>query len=202
MYWRYRARRRLQTLMTLPRPAGFRAPFGPAHEDPEDVMTESQDPGRRWLLGSFEDTRDAAVRVAGLAQRGLAILTPDLEPGIYDSEAFLEITKKLVLSKRYARVRVLISDPARTVRNGNRLVALGRRLNTYIEFRNVHPDFRDERAAFLLADDRALVYRADSSRWEGIADIDEAAIARRYLEQFEAIWAASETAKEIRQLRI
>ncbi|MCC5794820.1 MAG: hypothetical protein JJT85_08810 [Chromatiales bacterium] len=188
--------------MTLPRTAGFRAPFGPLHEDPDPAPTGSDDPGRRWLLGSYEDTRDAAVRVAGLARRGLAILTPDLEPGIYDSEAFLEITKKLVLSKRYARVRVLISDPARTVRNGNRLVALGRRLNTYIEFRNVDGEHRDERSAFLLADDRALLYRADARSWEGIADIADGTIARRYLERFEEIWSASETAKEIRQLRI
>ena len=61
-------------------------------------------------------------------------------------------------AKRFARVRVLISDPPRTARNGNRLVGLGRRLDTYIEFRNVHEDYREHREAFLLADDIALLW--------------------------------------------
>ena len=137
-----------------------------------------------------------------VAQRGLAILTPDLEPGVYDHERFLEIVKRLVLAKRFARVRVLISEPQRTIRLGNRLVGLGRRLNTYIEFRNVHEDYREHREAFLLADDVALLYRINHTRWEGIADTYEPAVARRYLGMFDEIWAASETSRELRQLRV
>ena len=131
--------------------------------------------GHRWVLTTFEDTRAAASEVAAIAQRGLSILTPDLEPGLYDHEKFLGIVKRLVLAKRCARVRVLISEPTRTVRNGNRLVGLGRRLDTYIEFRNLHDD---------------------------IADTHEPAVARRYLTLFEEIWAASETSRELRQLRV
>lgn len=158
--------------------------------------------GRRWVLANLEDTLAAAVEIAAVARRGLAILTPDLEPGVYDHEQFLEIVKRLVLAKRFARVRVLISDPQRTIRTGNRLVGLGRRLNTYVEFRNVHEDYRDHREAFLLADDTALLYRINHARWEGIADTYEPAVARRYLALFDEIWAASETARELRQLRV
>jgi hypothetical protein len=158
--------------------------------------------GHRWVLTTFEDTRAAASEVAAIAQRGLSILTPDLEPGLYDHEKFLGIVKRLVLAKRCARVRVLISEPARTVRNGNRLVGLGRRLDTYIEFRNLHDDYAGHREAFLLADDIALLYRVNNRRWEGIADTHEPAVARRYLTLFEEIWAASETSRELRQLRV
>jgi hypothetical protein len=158
--------------------------------------------GRRWVLASADDTREAACEVARVAHRWVNILTPDLEPGIYDSEPFLDIVKRLVLAKRFARVRVLISDPTRTARNGNRLVGLGRRLDTYIEFRNVHEDYRSHREAFIIADDQALLYRVDHARWEGIADTYEPAVARRYLTLFEEIWNASETARELRQLRV
>lgn len=158
--------------------------------------------GRRWVLASFEDTLAAAIEIGAVAERSLSILTPDMEPGIYDHERFLQIVKHLVLSKRYARVRVLVSEPQRTVRVGNRLVGLGRRLNTYIEFRNVHEDFREHREAFLLADDVALLYRINHKRQEGIADTYEPAVARRYLTLFEEIWAASENSRELRQLRI
>jgi len=168
---------------------------------PEDMQTERTQ-GRRWVLAAKEDTLAAAIEIAAVAQRGMAILTPDLEPGVYDHERFLEIVKHLVLAKRFARVRVLISEPQRTVRLGNRLVGLGRRLNTYIEFRNVHEDYREHREAFLLADDVALLYRINHARWEGIADTYEPAVARRYLGLFEEIWTASETSQELRQLRI
>ncbi len=158
--------------------------------------------GQRWVVTSAEDACAAVVEIAGVAQRGLAIMTPDLEPGIYDSDKFIAVVKKLVLAKRCARVRVLITLPNRTVRNGNRLIGLGRRLDSYIEFRNLHEDYRDHREAFLLADDTALLYRVDHARWEGIADTYEPAVARRYLGMFEEIWAASETARELRRLRV
>lgn len=158
--------------------------------------------GRRWVLSGFDDTRDAAAEVAAIAQRWISIITPDLEPGIYDSDRFIDVVKKLVLRKPFARVRVLIADPPRTVRNGNKLVSMGRRLDTYVEFRNMNEGYRPYREAFLLADDVALLYRVDYARWEGIADTYEPVVARRYLTLFEEIWNASETSRELRQLRV
>ena len=165
-------------------------------------MQETKQKGERWVLSSFEDTSKAVTRIAKEAKRRIAIYTPDLEMGIYDESAFLEVAKRLVLSKRFARIRVLISDPSRAVRNGNRFVGLGRRLNTYIEFRNVHEDYRDHREAYLVADDTALLYRVDSSRWEGIADTYEPAVARRYLNEFEEIWNSSVVEQELREIRV
>lgn len=153
-------------------------------------------------MSSFDENRDAAVEIAAQAKRWLSIYTPDLEPGIYDSEAFLDVAKRLVLAKRYAKIRVLISEPHRTVRIGNRFVSVGRRLNSYIEFRNVHPDYLEHREAYLIADDVALLYRVEGRKWEGIADTYEPAVARRYLTLFEEIWNASEIEQELRELRV
>ena len=165
-------------------------------------MEEARHQGRRWVLSSLEETRNAVAEIASTANRRISVYTPDLETGIYDHDAFLEVAKRLVLSKRYARIRVLISDPARAVRNGNRFVSLGRRLNTYIEFRNVHEDFRQHREAFLVSDEHALLYRVDADRWEGIADSYEPAVARRYLGLFDEIWNASVVEQELRELRV
>ena len=154
------------------------------------------------MLSSFDESRDAVAKIASVANRWISIYTPDLEPGIYDHESFLDVAKRLVLAKRYAKIRVLISEPHRAVRNGNRFVALGRRLNTYIQFRNVHEDYRDHREAYLIADDVALVYRVDAAKWEGIADTNEPPVARRYLSQFDEIWNASEVEQELRELRV
>lgn len=163
-------------------------------------MEKAQQQGKRWVISTREEMREAAVQVVSAASRRVSIFTHDLEPGIYDDPEFLEITKRLVLSQAYARIRVLIADPARAIKNGNDFVHLGRRLNTYIEFRHVREDLRNHSEAFCIADETALVYRLQADRWEGIADINAPAVAGLYGKMFDEIWTASETKPEFRQI--
>lgn len=165
-------------------------------------MEQVREKGRRWVISTQEEMRLAVIDVAGQARRRLSIYTHDLEPGIYDDPDFLEVVKRMILSQTYARIRVLIADPTHAIKNGNQFVSLGRRLNTYIEFRNVREDLRTHPESFCIADEDALVYRLDASRWEGIADTYEPGIARKYGTTFDAIWQASEVQFEFRQLGI
>ncbi|MEE8157536.1 MAG: hypothetical protein V3T51_05220 [Gammaproteobacteria bacterium] len=164
--------------------------------------TSSKDLNTRSVLSTQDEVRQAVVKVAALAQRTMSIFTQDLEPGIYDQPQFLEVAKRLVLAKSFARVRVLVADPMRAVREGHALVILGRRLTSFIEIRNVHKDYRDRDEAYLIADDRALVYRLEAKRWEGMADTDEQTVAKAYLNQFDEIWHASAIEPEIRHLHV
>ncbi len=166
------------------------------------MMEERREKGRRWVISTREEMRQAVIDVAREATRKVSIFTHDLEPGIYDDPEFLEVIKRLVLSQAYARIRVLIADPARAIKNGNNFVHLGRRLNTYIEFRHVHEDLRTHAESFCIADETALVYRLQASRWEGIADTHEPAVAKLYAKVFDEIWLASEVEMEFRQLGI
>ncbi|MEM7277104.1 MAG: hypothetical protein AAF385_03175 [Pseudomonadota bacterium] len=158
--------------------------------------------GQRWVISTKEEMRDAAIRVTAKAKRSVSIFTHDLEPGIYDSLDYLEVIKKLILSKAYARIRVLIANPSRTIKNGNRLIHLGRRLNSYIEFRHVAHEHAGHTEAYCIADDTAVVYRLQANRWEGIADTFEPPVARLYLGTFDEIWHASENAAELRRLNL
>jgi len=165
-------------------------------------MNEAREKGRRWVISTKDEMRNAVNDVTKEASRKLSIFTHDLDPGIYDDPDFLEIVKHMVLSQAYARIRVLIADPARAIKNGNSFVQLGRRLNTYIEFRHVREDFRTHAESFCIADETALVYRLQHQRWEGIADTYEPAIAKLYGTMFNEIWLASEVEIEFRQLGI
>jgi len=165
-------------------------------------MVESHDNSKRWVISTREETREAVIAIAKEAKRKVSIFTHDLEPGIYDDPDFLEIIKRLVLSQTYARIRVLIADPTRAIKNGNNFVHLGRRLNTYIEFRHVREDLRTHGEAFCIADETALLYRLQASRWEGIADTYEPSVAKLYGTMFDQIWLDSEVEMEFRQLRI
>ena len=165
-------------------------------------MEQAQQNSKRWVISTREEMREAAIQVVREASRKVSIFTHDLEPGIYDNSDFLEIIKRLVLSKTYARIRVLIANPSKAVKNGNDFVHLGRRLNTYIEFRNVRDDLRTHAEAFCIADETALVYRLQAERWEGIVDTHEPSVADLYSKMFDEIWLASETKMEFRQLGV
>lgn len=142
---------------------------------------------RRIVSGTAE-LRSAVIDVVSRAQRTLAILTPNLEPDIYEHDEFLEVLKRFVLAKSFARVRVLISEPERAIKPGNQFVQVGQRLNSYIEFRNLAQAFRPEIRAYCIADAEAVIYRADYRTGQGMVALQAPDIARLYLSEFDDIW--------------
>ncbi len=143
------------------------------------------------VLTSLEDVRAAVRRAAAGAQRLMSIYTADLEPAVYDEPQFLEIVKRFVLSRNFAKVRVLVHEPLRLIGNTNRFVAMSRRLSSYIDIRTAAPRFAHDRSAMLIADSNAIVYRTKASSWEGVAGFSQPPIARLHLQDFDEMWIAS-----------
>jgi hypothetical protein len=158
--------------------------------------------GSRTILTTLDEVRAASVAVASQAQRMLTIFTQDLEPLLYDQTAFLDATKRLVLARSYAKVRVLVADPGRTSWEGNKFFGMARRLTGCIELRNLHKSLAANPSAFLIADDRALLYRLQASRWEGIAEMSDQAVVRKYVGYFDEAWRASEPETGLRQMHL
>jgi hypothetical protein len=142
-------------------------------------------------LQSLEDMRSAVNRIAAGANRMMSLFTPDLEPEIYDQTPFLDIAKRFVLARNFVKIRVLVGDGRRLARDGNRFVAMGRRLGSYIEMRMVQTPIAQRGASYLIADDRALVLRAASGSWSGYADFSSALNARALLNEFDVVWQAN-----------
>jgi hypothetical protein len=140
--------------------------------------------------------------VAASGQRLISIMTPDLEPEIYDQAALLETIKRFVLGHSFAKVRVLMRDQARLSNGANRFIAMAHRLTSYLEIRIRAAQYRELTAAYCIADDRAIVYRVRADRAEGIAGFNNPPIARQYLQEFDAVWQASAIEeREVRAVR-
>jgi hypothetical protein len=152
------------------------------------------------VISNLGEVRLATETVAASGQRLISIMTPDLEPDIYDQGAFLEIIKRFVLGRSFAKVRVLLRDQARMGNGANRFVAMAHRLTSYLEIRIRAAQYRELTAAYCIADDRAIVYRVRADRFEGIAGFNNPPIARQYLQEFDAVWQASAT--EEREIRV
>ena len=143
------------------------------------------------VLTNLAEVRAAANAAAASAQRLISIYTPDLEPDVYDQTPFLEIIKHFVLARSFSKVRVLLAEPIRVMRDNNRFVAMGRRLSSCIDIRYAAALSKQRASAYLIADDRAIVYRMRADTWEGIADFNNPPVARLYLNEFDALWDAS-----------
>jgi hypothetical protein len=158
----------------------------------EAVLTEKRPTSEALhVLTSLDEVRAATETVATSGQRLISIMTPDLEPEIYDQPALLEIIKRFVLGRSFAKVRVLMRDQARLSSGANRFIAMAHRLTSYLEIRIRAPQYRELTAAYCIADDRAIVYRLRADRPEGIAGFNNPPIARQYLQEFDAVWQAS-----------
>ena len=143
------------------------------------------------VLTSLAEVRAAVNEIAATAQRLISIYTPDLEPELYDQTAFLEVIKHFVLTRSFSKVRVLLAEPTRVMRDSNRFVAMGRRLSSCIDIRYVAAQAPQRASAYLIADDRAIVYRLRADTWDGVADINNPTAARLYLQEFDQVWNAS-----------
>ena len=103
------------------------------------------------VLTTLEEVRTATETVAASGQRLISIMTPDLEPDIYDQAPLLDILKRFVLGHSFAKVRVLIRDQARLVSGANHFIAMAHRLTSYLEIR--------VRAAAVPVAHRGLLHR-------------------------------------------
>lgn len=153
-------------------------------------------------LTSLRENREAAVAVAVLAKRELALFTPDLEPLLYDQEEFLGVVRSLATRSRFSRIRVVCLDSGPSVRAHHRFIALTQRFSSYIEVRRASRDHAGLTETYLVADETALLYRPLFSRYEGYADLNAPMEARQRLRGFEDIWQQAETDPEFRQLGI
>jgi hypothetical protein len=142
------------------------------------------------VLTTLDEVRAASRRALSHARRLLSIYTLDLEPALYEQPAFLDLVKRFVLAHSFAKIRILTQRPV-PYGSSHKLAAMRRRLSGHLDIRTVNPQFAARTSGLLIADDRAIVYRAQATSWEGVAGFEQQPIARLYLNEFDEMWLAS-----------
>jgi hypothetical protein len=156
----------------------------------------------RVQLDSWTANRDAALDVANAAERRLALLSWDLDPPVYSTEEFASAVRRIATASRYAQVRIVVQDSRRAVADGHKLIELARRLSSFVSIRNPHPEHRNVIESFLVADEQALLWRKQTDRYDGFADLDDPYEARQKLKLFDEIWNRALPDPEMRRLGI
>ena len=153
-----------------------------------------------------DDREQALAATAALladAAHDIAIYTRDLDPGLLDIPAILDQIKRIALSGRRARIRILVQEPKKPLADGHRLIALAQRLPSLIEFRTPQDEQdRQYASAFLINDRRGYLFRVLASRNEGEGSTYAPGRHAQLREYFDQVWERSAPSEELRQLAI
>lgn len=142
--------------------------------------------------------RAHALAMFQQARRSLCIYSADLDPWLYHHSSIQEACTRFLLASPKNRLRILVKDIGRAVKQGHRLLGLSRRLSSNLHIRLLHPDHPSEEVAFLLADDCGLLLRPEPEQCAGYALYQDPARVRLRQAQFDQAWQTSITSPDLR----
>lgn len=167
--------------------------------DPGLVLGESAGEQR---VEHAAEAADAAVALVHQARQSLRIFTRDLDAPLYSTDAFRDAVSEFARRGRNTEVRILVQDPTSAIRAHHRLIGLIQALSTHIGVRRVAHEWAREVFAFLLADERGLLYRPYGDRFEGSVDFAAGPRALELGRWFDDVWENSLPDPEFRHLKI
>lgn len=148
-------------------------------------MSATENPNLIADLGALQS---ATRELLAQARLSVEILSPDLEQRLYDDAEILSSLRALVVGQRRARIRVLARELDAAVRGDHRLIALARRLSSYIEIRRLSEEDLLLNEAFLIVDREAFIRRPAGDRPEGELHTHAPLLARELSKRFDELW--------------
>ena len=153
-------------------------------------------------LESAEQNRAASIALVTQAHHSLDIVSRDLDHKIYDNEEFKAVVKHLATSSPKAKIRVLIQDSEKVVKQGHRLVELARRLTSFIDIRIQGKRFKEFNEAWLIVDSKAWVRRPFADKYNADIDFSAARQLRETSKTFTAMWDEADLDPNLRRLSL
>lgn len=163
------------------------------------VIPEQREPapfllGEHQALQRFSSAEEAQAHALALLQQSrnsLCLYTPDLEPWLYNHSSVQEACTRLLLASPKNRLRILVRDVSRPVKQGHRLLNLAQRISSNLHIRRLNPDHPSEEIAYLLADARGLLLRSHPEDYAGYALYNDPGRVRLQQALFDQAWDIS-----------
>jgi hypothetical protein len=186
----------------------FRSPGRFTVDSPQtqQIRTDELQPAP-FILGATRTTqpfdspdaaRQHALALLVQAQRSLSLYSPDLEPWLYNHNSVQQACTRFLLAHPRNRLRILLGDSSRAVKQGHRLLTLARRLTSNMQIRKLHPDYPAQACAFLVADDCGVLVRPEPAQFSGHAFYQDPGRARQRQRQFDTAWDHSLSDPDLR----
>ncbi|WP_462080317.1 DUF7931 domain-containing protein [Luteimonas sp. RIT-PG2_3] len=144
---------------------------------------------------------EASLTVVAGARRQVWIRSAALDPGLFDSPAFIEAMRGFATGRPGREVWILLHDAASVERAQAPLLALAQRLPSIFTLREVvEAGDRGDTSACIVNDAGDYYRRPLSQRLEGEAGSDLRARAQRLIAAFAPVWERSRPCTEFRAL--
>jgi predicted GNAT family N-acyltransferase len=142
------------------------------------------------------------LALAGSARRQFAVLSPQLDPLVFEEPELLSALTALRRSHRDARIRLLVADGRALTVRGHRLLELARRLPSAIALRELeeHPAWPGD--TLVLRDSDGLLWHAADSPDAGRYDPADRPGGARALDRFELLWQQGRVLPDFRALHL
>lgn len=163
------------------------------------LTTETREPapfqlGQHPDLERFSRPEQAQAHALALllqARQNLSLYSPDLEAWLYSHSSVQEACTRFLLASPKNRLRILVRDVGKPVRQGHRLLNLARRITSNLHIRRINPDHPSDESAFLLADSYGLLLRETPEQYAGYALYNDPGRVRQRQAQFDQAWDIS-----------
>lgn len=154
------------------------------------------------LIHTLEDMQLAVMDAAQQALRSIKIYTPDLEPGLYDNQAFIDLLVNFIRGNRHASVQILVQNSEHAVQFGHRLVRLAQNLTSAIEVRTSATNSITDEFGYLLVDQSTLLYRSHYRKNTALFTNRCKHRNDKLQELFNFIWETAELDQQVRRLTL
>lgn len=187
----------------------FQSPGRFAVHNPPNLPSLAAEPREPapFLLGSHaelqrfhrpEQTQAHALALLQQARISLSLYSPDLEAWLYSHSSVQDACTQFLLASPKNRLRILVRDVGRPVRQGHRLLNLAKRITSNLHIRRINPDHPSDESAYLLADDRGLLLREQPEQYAGYALYNDPGRVRQRQVQFDQAWDSSLSDPDLR----
>lgn len=161
--------------------------------------------GKHDRLERFSHPDQAQAHALALLQQArhsLCLYSTDLEPWLYSHSSVQEACTRFLLASPRNRLRILLRDVTRPVKEGHHLLNLARRITSNLHIRRINPDHPADGSTYLLADDRGLLLREQPELFAGYALYNDPARVRQLQAQFDQAWDNSIADPDLRSIRL
>lgn len=144
---------------------------------------------------------EAAFSLCLQSRRVLRVSSADLQPEIYDNDAFADAASQLARAHSQSEVRILVSQARRIASAGHRLLELSRRLSS-VAIRELRLDDNEIQPAYLIADLCGVLLFPERSEDPALVSFYDRVQAARWIDRFDLLWERSSTPVELRSLTL
>ena len=155
-------------------------------------------------LYSAQDNRNAATSLVSQACLNINIFTQDMDDAIYNNDEFISHVFELATRHPSAKVRILVQDSAKAVKNGHRLIRIAQKLTSSVLIKNPPVIHKDDRSSFLTVDGYGMLYRVrgNTNNYDASLNFMTPRRAKMLNEFFEKSWGHGTRDPKVRRLAV